>query len=231
MTQAFRTGSHRLPEGGLIDRQTVVEFRFDGRRYQGYSGDTLASALLANGVRIVARSVKYHRPRGIFGAGSEDPSALVSVISGEQRDPNTRAATLPLRQGLDARSQNAWPSVRFDLRALTEYFAPIIPAGFYYKTFKWPAFAWSFYEQVLRHSAGGGKAPEHADTDSYDHRHLEADVAIVGSGVAGLSAARAAAASGARVVLIEQDTQAGGALLHETATLDGLSGPEWATAA
>ena len=234
MTQTFRTGSHRLPEGGLIDRQTAIEFSFDGRHYQGHAGDTLASAVLANGVKIVGRSVKYHRPRGIFGAGTEDPSALVSLISGEQREPNTRATTLPLRQGLDARSQHAWPSVKFDLRALTEYFSPLIPAGFYYKTFKWPTFAWTFYERALRHAAGGGKAPEYTDTgadsDSYDHRHLEADVAIVGSGVAGLSAALAAAASGARVVLIEQDTQAGGALLYETATLDGLSGSEWATA-
>lgn len=219
---------YRLPAGGLIDRQKRLDFTFNGRRYQGHPGDTLASALLANGVRLVARSLKYHRPRGFIGAGVDDPNGLVDLIDGDQHEPNTQATTVPLRQGLQARGQNAWPSVNLDLGAVSERLSPLIPAGFYYKTFKWPAGAWKLYEWIIRRAAGTGQAPQIGDSAHYDHRHLDADVAIVGGGTAGLAAALAAAASGACVVLIEQDCRLGGALLHETARIDGLAASDWA---
>ncbi len=166
----------RRPDGGLIDRARPLGFRFDGRDYQGYAGDTLASALLAGGVRVVGRSFKYHRPRGIFTAGPEEPNAILRIGDGERAEPNVRATQVPLHDGLEAWSQNAWPSVRFDLGAVAGLAAPLLPAGFYYKTFMWPAGWWRGYERVIRRAAGLGRAPSAPDPDHYDKCHAHCDV-------------------------------------------------------
>ncbi len=206
----------RLPRGGRIDRGRTLEFVFDGRRYEGHPGDTLASALLANGVRLVGRSFKYHRPRGIFTAGAEEPNALVELRTGARREPNTRATVAELFDGLEATSQNGWPSVRFDLGAISGRLARFLPAGFYYKTFMWPSAFWErVYEPAIRRMAGLGRASHEADPDRYEHTHAHCDVLVVGSGAAGLAAARAAGETGARVILAEQDFELGGGLLLE----------------
>ncbi len=223
MPQGFR-----LAEGGLIDRARPLGFRFNGRSYQGYAGDTLASALLANGVHLVARSYKYHRPRGIVSAGPEEPNALVQLGRDPRSDPNTRATQLELVEGLAARSQNCWPGVGFDVGALNGLVSRLLPAGFYYKTFKWPASLWMKYEYVIRHAAGLGRAPGERDPDIYDKTNAHCDVLIVGGGPAGLAAALAAARTGARVVLAEQDCQLGGALLDRPdETIDGKPALDW----
>ncbi|WP_337876854.1 2Fe-2S iron-sulfur cluster-binding protein, partial [Elioraea sp.] len=188
----------RLPAGGLIDRARPVSFTFDGRRFAGYEGDTLASALLANGIRLVGRSFKLHRPRGVVSAGPEEPNALVELRTGARREPNTRATTVELFDGLAAASQNRWPSLRFDAMALGGLFAPLLPAGFYYKTFMWPAAFWErVYERLIRRAAGLGRAAEAPDPDHYEKAHLHCDVLVIGAGPAGLMAARAAARAGA----------------------------------
>ncbi|MER8995522.1 sarcosine oxidase subunit alpha family protein [Mesorhizobium sp. M0678] len=206
----------RLPVGGRISREVPVDFTFDGRKLIGYRGDTLASALLANGVTLVGRSFKYHRPRGIFSAGPEEPNALVTLGSAGRREPNLPAATLELADGMVVESQNRWPSLAFDVQSVNGLLAPLLSAGFYYKTFMGPTRrAWMFYEHFIRKAAGLGRAGTGPDPDRYEVRHAFADVAIVGGGPAGLSAARAAAAAGARVALIEQDFLLGGQLLAE----------------
>ena len=149
----------RLAKGGLVDRDTTLQFTLDGRPFSGLSGDTLASALMASGERVVGRSFKYHRPRGIMTAGSEEPNALVELRSGARREPNTKATTIELYDGLEAATQNGWPSVNFDLRRVNSLFSPIIGAGFYYKTFMWPAAFWErVYEPLIRRAAGLGRA-------------------------------------------------------------------------
>ncbi len=208
MAQRFR-----LPEGGLIDRDGPLGFRFDGADYQGYAGDTLASALLANGVHLVGRSFKYHRPRGIFSAGAEEPNALVQLGEGARTEPNMRATQVELVDGLVAVSQNRWPNLNFDVSAINDLLSRFLPSGFYYKTFMWPAALWMKYEYVIRHAAGMGKAPEARDPDHYDQTYAHCDVLVVGAGPAGLAAALAAGESGARVILVEQDAALGGALL------------------
>ncbi len=208
MAQRFR-----LPEGGLIDRDGPLGFRFDGADYQGYAGDTLASALLANGVHLVGRSFKYHRPRGIFSAGAEEPNALVQLGEGARTEPNMRATQVELVNGLVAVSQNRWPNLNFDVSAINDLLSRFLPSGFYYKTFMWPAALWMKYEYVIRHAAGMGKAPEARDPDHYDQTYAHCDVLVVGAGPAGLAAALAAGESGARVILVEQDAALGGALL------------------
>lgn len=206
----------RLSEGARIIREQPVEFTFDGRKLAGYRGDTLASALLANGVTLVGRSFKYHRPRGIFSAGPEEPNALVTLGTAGRREPNLPATTLELADGMVVESQNRWPSLAFDMQSVNGLLAPFLSAGFYYKTFMGPTRrAWMFYEHFIRKAAGLGRAGTGADPDHYEVRHAFADVAIVGGGPAGLSAARAAAAAGARVALIEQDFLLGGQLLAE----------------
>ncbi|MER9017074.1 sarcosine oxidase subunit alpha family protein [Mesorhizobium sp. M0898] len=206
----------RLPAGGRISREVPVDFTFDGRKLIGYRGDTLASALLANGVTLVGRSFKYHRPRGIFSAGPEEPNALVTLGSAGRREPNLPATTLELADGMVVESQNRWPSLAFDVQSVNGLFAPFLSAGFYYKTFMGPTRrAWMFYEHFIRKAAGLGRAGTGPDPDRYEVHHAFADVAIVGGGPAGLSAARAAAAAGARVALIEQDFLLGGQLLAE----------------
>ena len=220
----------RLSTGGRVDRARPVSFSFDGRPMTGFAGDTLASALLANGVHLVGRSFKYHRPRGVFGAGVEEPNALVGVDRGEGRwEPNQRATTVPLYEGLTARSQNAWPSLRFDVGALNDLAAPLIPAGFYYKTFMHPRRAWEkLYEPLIRRAAGLGTAPTEPDPDRYAQHWAHAELLIVGSGPAGLAAAMAAAPSGRRVILCDLDEELGGSLLSRPdAVIDGRPAWEW----
>ena len=212
-------GPHRIARGVLTDPDRPVGFRFDGQPMQGLAGDTLASALLANGRRIVARSFKYHRPRGIVTAGPEEPCALVDVIGAEGREPNRLATMLPLREGLVAESQNRWPSLRFDAGALADLIGRFLPAGFYYKTFMAPGWAWErLYEPLIRRAAGLGRLEpvvgEHAAVAETVHDH--ADVLIVGAGAAGLSAAQVLGASGLRVMLTDQDAVLGGGTLLDT---------------
>jgi sarcosine oxidase subunit alpha len=227
MTQTFR-----LPEGGQIDRDRSLGFRFDGGDYRGFSGDSLASALLANGVHFVGRSFKYHRPRGIFAAGFEEPNALVQLGEDPRSDPNQLATLVELVDGLAARSQNRWPSLDYDIGALNNLASRAFPSGFYYKTFMWPAAMWMKYEHFIRHAAGMGQSPRERDPDRYDKTQSHCDVLVVGAGPAGLSAALAAARTGARVVLAEQDHLLGGALLGlADATIDGAPALEWARAA
>ncbi len=205
------TNGFRLPHGRLIDRDREISFTFDGRTYQGYHGDTLASALLANGVRMVGRSFKYHRPRGIYGLGSEEPSALVRLRTGVRGEPNLRATQVELYDGLVAHSQNNWPSLRWDISSALGLFARFLPAGFYYKTFMWPGKLWPHYENIIRHMAGMGRSPEGPDPDRYEKRHAHCDVLVIGGGPAGLAAALAAAESGQQVWLADEGAQLGGA--------------------
>ncbi|MBT5495984.1 MAG: sarcosine oxidase subunit alpha, partial [Alphaproteobacteria bacterium] len=191
MSQNFRISS-----GGRIDREARVSFIFDGKSYSGYHGDTLASGLLANGVHLIGRSFKYHRPRGILSSGSEEPNALVTIGTGGRATPNLRATQVELYDGLVAESQNRWPSLRFDAHAIFNVFSRLLPAGFYYKTFKWPASLWTTYEHFIRSAAGMGKAPGEGDPDRYDKMHRHCDVLVVGAGPAGLAAALAAARTG-----------------------------------
>ncbi|HLB96492.1 MAG TPA: 2Fe-2S iron-sulfur cluster-binding protein, partial [Acetobacteraceae bacterium] len=222
----------RLGAGGLVDRGVVLPFRFDERDYSGLGGDTLASALLANGVRLVGRSFKYHRPRGIQAAGSEEPNALVELRDGARREPNTPATMIELFAGLQAKSQNRFPSLRFDLMAVNGLFAPLVKAGFYYKTFMWPASFWErLYEPLIRRAAGLGRASGVADPDLYERANLFCDVLVIGAGPAGLAAALAAGWRGARVVLCDEDFLPGGRLLAERAMVDGLAGVGWAASA
>ena len=174
--------SWRNSTGGIIDRSRRLSFTFDGRRLAGHPGDTLASALLANGIHLVGRSFKYHRPRGIVGSGVEEPNALVRLGEGGAVEPNARATTSELFDGLVASSQNRWPSLAFDVGALNSVASGLIPAGFYYKTFMWPAKAWTFYERFIRRAAGLGQAPEEPDLDVYEKRFAHCDVLVVGAG-------------------------------------------------
>ncbi|WP_095198802.1 sarcosine oxidase subunit alpha [Mesorhizobium carmichaelinearum] len=220
--------TNRLDSGGLIDRSAPLNFRFDGKSFSGFQGDTLASALVANGVKLVGRSFKYHRPRGILTAGSEEPNALVELRTGARREPNTKATTAELYEGLEAASQNRWPSLRHDVMSVNQLFAPIFVAGFYYKTFMWPAKFWeAIYEPAIRRAAGLGRAAGVADPDHYDKAWAHCDVLIAGSGPAGLAAALAAGRSGARVILCEEDFTLGGRLLSDGGMIDGLPAAEW----
>ncbi|HKP77621.1 MAG TPA: 2Fe-2S iron-sulfur cluster-binding protein, partial [Phenylobacterium sp.] len=206
----------RLSEGGLIDRGRPLSFTFDGRRMSGFEGDTLASALVANDVRLIGRSFKYHRPRGLLTAGSEEPNALVTLRTGARAEPNTRATTIPLFEGLEATSQNCWPSPSFDLMAVNQLAAPIFVAGFYYKTFMWPAKFWEMiYEPMIRRAAGLGRLAALPDPDTYDREHGFCDLLVIGAGPAGLTAALTAGRAGLRVILANDDAVAGGRLLAE----------------
>ncbi len=215
----------RLATGGSIDRAQPIEFEFNGRRYTGCAGDTLASALLAHGVHLVARSFKEHRPRGFLSAGLEESNALVEVGDGARRTPSVRATRLSLTPGLVARSQHCWPSVDFDLGAVNGWFHPFLPAGFYNKTFLWPG--WESYEPAIRRLAGIGKAPDQRDPDRYAWRNAHCDLLVVGAGAAGLVAAITAAENGARVLLIESDRAPGGALNWRTERLADSAPSAW----
>ncbi|MEN9313848.1 MAG: hypothetical protein RIS35_241 [Pseudomonadota bacterium] len=223
--------TRRLAQGGRLARDRVLNFTFNGRRHQGLAGDTLASALLANGVDLVARSWKYHRPRGILGAGVEEPNALVQLFEGARTVPNARATEVELVEGLVARSVNASPSVEFDARAVNGWFARLMPAGFHYKTFMASQAAWHFFERHIRRASGLGESPAVADPDVYEKRHAHCDVLVVGAGVAGLCAALAAGACGARVILCDEQSEPGGWLLSSDETIDGMPAPQWVAGA
>ncbi len=214
--------SHRLPSGGLVDRTRPLSFTFDGKRMQGLAGDTLASALLANGRRLVGRSFKYHRPRGVLTAGTAEPNALVTLGEDGRTEPNSRATVQELHDGLVARSQNRWPSLAFDVGALNGLLSPFLGAGFYYKTFMWPAAFWErLYEPFIRRAAGLGRAIYAADPDGYEKSWAHCDLLVVGAGPAGLAAALTAGRAGARVILADEGPLPGGSLLSETAVIGG----------
>ncbi|GLK74067.1 sarcosine oxidase subunit alpha family protein [Ancylobacter dichloromethanicus] len=220
---------NRLASGGLIDRSKPLAFSFDGTDYHGYQGDTLASALLANGVRLVGRSFKYHRPRGIFSAGAEEPNALVELRAGARREPNTRATVTELFDGLEATSQNRWPSLALDALSVNRFLSPFLGAGFYYKTFMWPASFWEkLYEPVIRRAAGLGRAAVEEDPDHYEKATTFCDVLVIGAGPAGLMAALAAGRSGARVILADEDFLPGGGLNAEAGDVDRQPAPAYA---
>ncbi len=227
--QGTAADSRRLPTGGLIDRAQPLEFTFDGRRLSGLRGDTLASALLANGVTLVGRSFKYHRPRGVLTAGSEEPNALVELRTGARREPNTRATMVELYDRLSAASQNRWPSLEHDALSLNRLAAPLFGAGFYYKTFMWPAAFWEkLYEPVIRRAAGLGRAAEGEDPDRYEKATAHCDLLVIGAGPTGLMAALTAARAGARVILADEDFRPGGRLLSDAPEIDGAPASVWA---
>jgi len=222
------SGGHRI-DGGLVDRAAPLSFSFNGARFTGFRGDTLASALIANGRVFVARSFKYHRPRGIFSAGSEEPNALVTLRRDDRCEPNTRATVTELFDGLAATSQNHRGSLEHDLMAVNDLFAPFLSAGFYYKTFMWPTAFWEkVYEPIIRASAGLGRLSGEPDPDIYDKGFLHCDLLVIGAGAAGLMAALVAARAGARVVLADEDFLLGGRLNAERHELDGQPGSAWA---
>lgn len=209
--------SFRLTSGGRIDRATTLGFSFDAKALAGHPGDTLASALLANGVQLVGRSFKYHRPRGILTAGAAEPNALVTTGSGGRTEPNTRATMIELYEGLAAKSQNRWPSLGFDVGAVNGLLSPFLSAGFYYKTFMWPAALWEkLYEPVIRKAAGLGRASYEADPDAYEKCWAHCDLLVIGAGPAGLAAALTAGRAGARVILADEGPELGGSLLSRS---------------
>ena len=224
---------NRLSQGGRIDRNRPLTFTFNGETYQGYAGDTLAAALLANGVDVVGRSFKYSRPRGIVAAGSEEPNAVLQIGGTEATQiPNVRATQQALYAGLTANSVNGWPSVNTDLMGiLGKVGGGMMPPGFYYKTFMYPQNLWLTYEKYIRKAAGLGRAPTENDPDSYDHVNQHCDVLVVGAGPAGLAAALAAGRSGARVILADEQEEFGGSLLSTREKLDGKPAADWAASA
>ena len=225
------SNKYRLSSGGQINRSESISFKFNGKTFYGFKGDTLASALLANGVHLVGRSFKYHRPRGIFTAGVEEPNALVQVIKDKGKtDPNLRATQIEIYEGLSAVSQNCWPSVNFDFGSINNLFSPIIPAGFYYKTFMWPASFWEKYEFFIRHSAGLGKSPTSNDPDIYDHRNVHCDVLVVGAGISGILAAKNAAKNNFKTLLVDEKNELGGSTIYENNEfnkIDNKTASEW----
>ena len=218
---------YRLDSGGCVDRAKPLRFRFNGDEYGGYDGDTLASALLANGVRLVNRSFKLHRPRGIVGCGAEEPNAILQIGTGAATLPNQRATQVRLYDGLEARSTRGWPGLRVDASSMNDLFGRVFSAGFYYKTFMFPQRFWHYYESFIRRSAGLGVAPDAPDPAQYDHCNAHCDVLVVGAGPAGLMAALAAARSGARVMLADQQPDAGGSLIGRGDSIDGIPADEW----
>jgi len=219
--------SHRLAKGGRIDRSKPLSFTFNGSKYEAYEGDTLASALLANGIALVGRSFKYHRPRGFVAAGADEPNAIFQVGTGNEALPNLRGTQVELYDGLIARSTRGWPSLRFDISACNDLLGPVFGAGFYYKTFMWPKNFWHLYEKFIRHSAGFGSVPDGEDPDEYAHRNAHCDVLVVGGGPAGLAAALRAGESGARVILVDEQHEFGGSLLGSDTRIDDMHAADW----
>ena len=223
MSQEFR-----LEKNGLINRNNKISFSFNGKKYYGYEGDTLSSALIANGVHLVGRSFKYHRPRGFFGAGVDEPYAIVQMIRDGATDPNVRATEQELFEGLEAKSVNCWPSVNFDIGAINNFLNIFFPAGFYYKTFMWPKSFWyHIYEPFIRKAAGFGSASIKHDTERYEHKYEYCDLLIAGSGPSGLASAYAAAKNGAKVILAEDKPRFGGTLLTSEVNIGNQTGKEW----
>ncbi len=219
----------RLDKVGYINKNKKISFKFNGKKYYGYQGDTLASALLANGIHLVGRSFKYHRPRGFLGVGVEEPNAQVQLYNGAKTEPNAVATTVELVEGLVATSQNCWPSVSFDFGAINNFLSKIFPAGFYYKTFMWPKSFWyKIYEPIIRKAAGLGVAPLKPDPDRYEHKFEYCDILVTGSGPSGLATALAAAKNGAKVILAEDKPRFGGSLLTDEVTIGNKKGKDWA---
>ena len=223
------TQKNRIQSGGRVDRARALSFKFNGKSYQGLQGDTVASALLANGVNVVARSFKYSRPRGIISAGAEEPNAVLQMGATEATQvPNVRATQQELFDGLVCNSTNGWPNVDFDVMGIAaKVGGSMLTPGFYYKTFMYPQSMWSTYEKFIRKAAGLGRSPRENDPDSYDHIHQHADVVVVGAGPAGLSAALSAARSGARVIIADEQSEFGGSLLHSRENINGEPAADW----
>jgi methylglutamate dehydrogenase subunit C len=218
----------RIEGRGLVDRDHPVRFTFDGRTIDGFRGDTVASALLANGIRLMGRSFKYHRPRGVVSAGSDEPNALITTGRGAAQRPNQRATMQEAFDGLEVRSQNAWPSLGFDALQVNDLLSPFLAAGFYYKTFMWPRAFWEkLYEPMIRRAAGLGALSGLSADDTSERAFAHCDLLVIGSGPAGLKAALTAARAGADVILAEEDSRAGGRLLHEAVEVDGMPGAQW----
>jgi sarcosine oxidase, subunit alpha len=210
------SNNFRIKSTNYIDETTSVSFKFNGKTYHGFKGDTLASALLANNVHLVGRSFKYHRPRGIMTAGSEEPNAIVQVSNHEAKtEPNVRATEIEIYEGLEASSQNCWPSVNFDIGGINNIISPFLPAGFYYKTFMWPASFWEKYEYFIRHSAGLGKSPTKPDPDIYDHKYIHCDVLVIGAGLSGIMAAKTAAQNNFKTLLLDEKAEIGGSTIYQ----------------
>jgi sarcosine oxidase subunit alpha len=227
------SGANRIPGAGRLTPAKTARFSFDGKSYAALEGDTVASALLANGVHLVGRSFKYHRPRGIVSAGAEEPNALIGVErDAARKQPNVRATVQDVFDGMKVISQNRWPSLAFDVGAVSNLLSPFLAAGFYYKTFMWPKQAWKHvYEPQIRAAAGLGVSPTEDDTDHYSSRYAHCDVLVIGAGVAGLSAALAAARTGARVIICDEQAEVGGALhFDKSVTVNGIEGFTWAQA-
>ena len=222
----------RIDGKGLVDRSKKLRFQFDDIGYSAFEGDTVASALLAAGQRLMGRSFKYHRPRGVLTAGGEEPNALVTVGQGAAQEPNVRATTLEVHDGLRGRSQNAWPSLKTDVMAINDLAAPFLGAGFYYKTFMWPRTFWEkFYEPLIRRAAGLGELSGAHNPDSYEKAYAFCDLLVSGAGPTGLMAALTAGRAGADVLLLDEDSRMGGRLNAETYIVDGMPGSDWAAEA
>ena len=211
MSDNLRTSTSKF-----IDQTTRVSFKFDGKTYFGFKGDTLASALLANNVHLVGRSFKYHRPRGIMTSGSEEPNAIVQINKNSSvTEPNVRATEVEIYDGLEASSQNCWPSVNFDIGGINNFLSPLLPAGFYYKTFMWPASFWEKYEYFIRKSAGLGQSPTEPDPDIYDHNYVHCDVLVIGGGISGIMAAKISAENNFKTLLLEERPNLGGTTIYQ----------------
>ena len=210
------TKNLRVKSSKFIDETYRISFKFNGTKYYGFKGDTLASALLANDIHLVGRSFKYHRPRGIMTAGSEEPNAIIQLHNNSSRtEPNVRATEVEIYEGLEASSQNCWPSVNFDISGINNFLSPIFPAGFYYKTFMWPASFWKKYEYFIRKSAGLGKSPTEPDPDIYEHKFIHCDVLVIGAGISGIMAAKTAAKNGLKTLLIDEKPYLGGSTIYQ----------------
>ena len=211
------TKNLRVKTGKAIDETYRISFKFNGSTYYGFKGDTLASALLANNIHLVGRSFKYHRPRGIMTAGSEEPNAIVQLHDNTPRtEPNVRATEVEIYEGLEASSQNCWPSVNFDIGGINNFLSPLLPAGFYYKTFMWPASFWEKYEYFIRKSAGLGKSPTESDPDIYEHKYIHCDVLVIGAGISGIMAAKIAAKNGLKTLLVDEKPNLGGSTIYQS---------------
>ena len=209
--------NYRINKTDHIDQTNRISFKFDGKTYFGFKGDTLASALLSNGIHLVGRSFKYHRPRGIMSCGTEEPNAICQINGDtDLTEPNVRATEIELYEGLEANSQNCWPSVNFDIGAINNFISPFIPAGFYYKTFMWPKSFWkNVYEPLIRKSAGLGKSPTRPDPEIYDHRHVHCDVLVIGGGISGIMSAKLAAKNNFKTILVDDKNVLGGSTIFQ----------------